>query len=338
MKDNNLPSLDDAMKSYEEINTPKEVPTETPTEVKTEVQTEKVTEVETEPTSLMELLEQEHKKALKNAPPKEADFYLKYFIGNNYESYKKGGFSYEYFLFGEYYLIYRKMYIPAIIKYLIGLVILFVALYGYGNSNNKLVIICFGIFLVFQIAPMFLVRKFYYNYAKHKVNKILSENKDKSEQEIINICSKKGGTSAIPILILIAIFFIFNRYSSLITQNITKPFQIRDLKSLSTNYLEIDNEGVSGYRTIVENECEVAISTKQIGDNQNVILQYSGKANTEKLNINGHDWYHFSDNNYDTYVTQYKDYLYTINTLDYHKKSICKKSIKILIDNLEFNN
>ena len=104
---------------------------------------------------------------------------LQAYIGKNYEKITTRPFNFAGFFFTTFYMFYRKMFLYAIILFLINLFIL----------NNYFVIILFNVVVGFS------VNKVYLYYAKKNINKIKSQNVQKSTNELKIICSNKGGTS-----------------------------------------------------------------------------------------------------------------------------------------------
>lgn len=107
---------------------------------------------------------------------------LKEFIGKNYEKITTRPFNFAGFFFTTFYMFYRKMFLYAIILFLVNLFVLNVI-------NNFIVTI------LFNVAVGFLVNKIYLYYAKKKIDKIKSQNPQKNINELKAICSNKGGTS-----------------------------------------------------------------------------------------------------------------------------------------------
>lgn len=124
------------------------------------------------------------------------------YIGKNAEKIKRKGneavsFSAPEFLCGLGYAVYRKMYMLAILQFL-GFLIALIFLptfwvYIYG-AIKWIVILQFD--------------KWYLKNAKEKVEKIKSENRGASQQDLIKICRKKGGTSIWGIIVIIVSFIL----------------------------------------------------------------------------------------------------------------------------------
>ncbi len=128
----------------------------------------------------------------------------KAYIGKDYDliKQKRGLFPLWIFLFNSLYFLYRKMYLYGFL-WIVGSIIL----------STFLPI--FSFFILFGIKIFFMIKFYdiYDKYVTEKVNKIKSENPNCDRNQLINICSKKGGTNIIvavmlPILILIVTLLI----------------------------------------------------------------------------------------------------------------------------------
>jgi membrane protein len=119
---------------------------------------------------------------------------LNIYIGNNYEKIIKEKFSIPALFLQYFYVFYRKVYILGII---------YTILITITPSSLVYIWIIVGIFLgVF-------FNKLYISYAKNRINKIKEENKNLSENELLNLCKQKGGTSILSaILIPLAIAYV----------------------------------------------------------------------------------------------------------------------------------
>lgn len=268
--------------------------------------------------------------------PKDANFYLRHYIGDKYDKFASGGISIPYFFFGEYYLIYRKMYLPALIKFIISTALIFFILLAYSYSNNSMIILCFALYVLVQLLPIFIVRKFYYNYSKHKVDKILEQYKDNSEEELVSICQRRGGTSFVPVIILFIISFLFTKYKSLLEPMKTNEIHIKNFTTLSTDYLKFEDTEFDNFSVIKKNECEVIINTKR-NTNSADFASFVGTNDVDKYPINNYNWVHVTEGKSDAYYTLDSMYFYKIKTRDFNTNSKCKKSIELFIDNLKFN-
>lgn len=109
------------------------------------------------------------------------------YIGNNYEKIIKEKFSIPALFLQYFYVFYRKVYIPGII---------YTILITITPSNLVYIWIIVGIFLGI------FFNKLYISYAKNRINKIKEENKNLSENELLNLCKQKGGTSVLSAILI----------------------------------------------------------------------------------------------------------------------------------------
>lgn len=107
---------------------------------------------------------------------------LKAFIGNNYEKITTKSFNFAGFFFTTFYMFYRKMFLYAIILFIVN----FVAI----NLINNIIIN-----LVFNVFVGIFINKIYIFYAKKKIEKVKAKNQQKDINELKSICTDKGGTS-----------------------------------------------------------------------------------------------------------------------------------------------
>ena len=120
------------------------------------------------------------------------------YIGENYNNINSNKFSIPAFFFNWIYMLYRKIYIPAII----GMII--VALLDFLPSTLYTLII---IAVIIILGSNF--NKWYITYAKKQIEKISSENYNISQNELIDIVKEKGGTNIwLAILIYIGLSII----------------------------------------------------------------------------------------------------------------------------------
>ncbi len=127
------------------------------------------------------------------------------YVGWKYEKLKNKKFSFPSLFFSWEYIAYRKFYglffIYVILERLFSVVL------STSLKENPILVIC--IFIP-NIILSLIFNKLYLNNVKKKVNKIKDSNPNASETELINICSKKGGVSVIPVIIATIIIIIVN--------------------------------------------------------------------------------------------------------------------------------
>ena len=127
--------------------------------------------------------------------------YIEAYIGPNYSNIKNNNFSIATLLFGGFYMLYRKMYSLAFIYFILDLLST-ILLKDFSKIIN------FAIRIVMAIK----FKKLYLEKVERKVEQIKQSNLDKTSNELLNECQKKGGVSIksaiiIPIISLIIILF-----------------------------------------------------------------------------------------------------------------------------------
>ena len=125
---------------------------------------------------------------------------LNAYIGVNAEKLKDGSFSWSALLLATYYTLYRKMWLLSIVWF-VGSIIISMFLPSFSNIISFII--------NFIVALQF--KDWYINHAVEKIKKIKLDNPNASEEELIKICRKKGGTSITaalsPFIILIILYF-----------------------------------------------------------------------------------------------------------------------------------
>ena len=119
------------------------------------------------------------------------------YIGKNVDGFKKKDFSFHTFFLGVPYILYRKMYFLGIL-YFVGNMIAVMFL----PSMSKSLLLFANIYISAEF------KKWYLKNVQEQVNKIKLVNKDKSREELIAICARKGGTTWVPVIILLFIYLI----------------------------------------------------------------------------------------------------------------------------------
>ncbi len=128
---------------------------------------------------------QDNNQTIQNQPnngltENDKEAYIKAFIGKNYDKIKDLKFSLPAFFLNVTYMLYRKMFLYSILLFIIVLIV--GTIFPIGA-------------IALPIAAALLFKPLYMNFVKAKVTKIITNNSGKSKEEIMDICSKKGGTS-----------------------------------------------------------------------------------------------------------------------------------------------
>lgn len=128
----------------------------------------------------------------------EDDIYVQSYVGQNYNKLKNTKFSIPAFFLGPTYLLYRKVWGYAILYIIINIITTFIL-----PELEMPIELAINLFLGFNFSKLYMKK------ARTDVEKIKNENLDKTTQQLIELCRKKGGTSIIaPILAFFGIYII----------------------------------------------------------------------------------------------------------------------------------
>ena len=116
------------------------------------------------------------------------------YVGVKYDRFKTGVFNFGAFFFGMWYLFYRKMYLIGLIECIVSILL------GYIFSSI-IVSIVLAVIIGFIANPLYL------NHVKRSVASIKEMNKDKSFEQLKEICHYQGGTSGVNVILAIVISF-----------------------------------------------------------------------------------------------------------------------------------
>lgn len=182
------------------------------------------------------------------------------YIGKNYDKLVYKPFNWSCFFFSFFYAFYRKMFGFAIIIIVITAIIQNYIFSGF--ISNIALSILFG----------FLVNRVYLTKVHKAVIKIKTNNKDKSDDELLKICSKKGGTSVLSIIlgviIVFTILFIFAFFEVLSQFNINKLFSNESTTTIKHSE-KMENIDINGY-SCFNSKCEVTINNKKYKVDKNI--------------------------------------------------------------------
>lgn len=133
-----------------------------------------------------------HKDVKEKAKPDLEQIYL----NTNKENFCKDKINIWSFLFGPYYLLYRKMYLYGIIWLLLNFFV------GIFTSN-------WISFLFYIVLAFYFALEFNFLYQKKMEDDLKQVNKlDKNNQ--VDFCKRKGGTTILPIIITLIISFFLH--------------------------------------------------------------------------------------------------------------------------------
>ena len=279
------------------------------------------------------------------------DKYIKAYIGNNYALIKKMKFSFPALIFGPWYLLYRKVW-----GYAIGAIIISIAA-SILLSND------FADFinLIINIYFACKFKEIYMKQAEDQVESIKQQNLDKSTNELLDVCRKKGGVSFkyIGVIITIGIFAIvaLGVYLGMKYDSTTPLPQLDDnydnqiLKgkvgeltyTIPTGYKE--TYSTDNYQKFENSNCSITIEKRipygfysDADSYLNSLTATSSGINA--INYNGHEWKYkqFNQNSYynTVYAYKYNDtlYLLTLANINYHS---CNTQYNQILPTLKFN-
>ena len=126
------------------------------------------------------------------------------YIGKNADTLRNGTFSWCSFFLGIFYFWYRKAYKIFGMYFLVTLVLnivhfslkhIFIMHVLLLNRLFNISLLLVSLYFAFQFKSLYL------NQVKKHILKIKNQNSAKSEEELCEICSKKGGTTIVPIVL-----------------------------------------------------------------------------------------------------------------------------------------
>ena len=293
------------------------------------------------------------------------DLLINAYIGKNAEKFKKGGFSVYTFLFGLFYVLYRKMWLLGIIWFLGVLIIS-----AFLPSFSELLTSVIGFVFSFQF------NNWYLKHVKEKVEKIKIENSNVSFDQLLNICANKGGTTFIPVIIfgvfyfviilfnILAVFDTINNVDNITNNNSntnkdtvifeTRVNNIGDLTFLVPENFEVGKYNSDIYKSYSLNEsndyCRLSISTVNATYYDfaeaylldNVYFSSSDEVSeVETKNLNGSNWSFMSVKktyNYTYYyVAENNDKLYEVEFSITEDSGACSLAYSSFVESLFFN-
>lgn len=278
------------------------------------------------------------------------DKYIKAYIGHNYELIKKMKFSFPALIFGPWYLIYRKVWGYAIAALIISLAADFLLETDLADVINIIINIYFAC----------KFKEIYMKQTEEKVESIKQQNLDKSTNELLDVCRKKGGVSfkGIGAIIVIGIFAVIalGIYLGINTES-TTPLpnadetisevtigKVGDLTyTIPTNYTETYSS--ENYQRFDHSHCNITVEKRipygfysDADSYLNSLTATSSGINA--INYNGHEWKYkqLNNNNYysNVYAYKYNDtlYLITLNNTNYYS---CNTEYNQILPTLKFN-
>ena len=126
------------------------------------------------------------------------DKYIQAYVGNNYKIIKNQKFSIPALFFGIYYLLYRKVWGHAFLLLLINIA----ATILLNEDLAGIVGMILNIYIGLKFSEIYMKK------VENNVERIKQENLDKTTEELLAICKKKGGSSFTGIIVFVAAWVI----------------------------------------------------------------------------------------------------------------------------------
>lgn len=294
------------------------------------------------------------------------DKYVKAYIGQNYQSIKKMKFSFPSLIFGPWYLLYRKVW-----GYAIGIFIISIAAAILLSSDIADIINTFiNIFLAFKFQSIYMKQ------AEENVEQIKQQNLDKTTNELLDICRKKGGTSTkAPAIIIISSLILIPIIAMYVYTNDTVDVENENNNEVVEEVEEENNEFTytipqgfikaygSGFYNRFEYQVNNSIKCNLTVDKTTLIRNYLDEktylekkmnivANTTNqpipvmsLNLNGKNWKYMNIETPQRSETMYAyktdKEIYVIKTYDYkinnQTNTICKTKYNEFLNSVKIN-
>ena len=294
------------------------------------------------------------------------DKYVKAYIGQNYQSIKRMKFSFPALIFGPWYLLYRKVW-----GYAIAIIIISIAAQFLLTSDLKdFVNIIMNIFVACKFQSIYMKQ------AEDKVEQIKQQNLDKTTNELLDICRKKGGTSTkAPAIIIISALILIPIIAMYVYTNDTVDVENENNNEIVEEVEEENNEFTytipqgfikaygSGFYNRFEYQVNNSIKCNLTVDKTTLIRNYPDEktylekkmnivANTTNqpipvmsLNLNGKNWKYMNIETPQRSETMYAyktdKEIYVIKTYDYkinnQTNTICKTKYNEFLNSVKIN-
>ena len=294
------------------------------------------------------------------------DKYVKAYIGQNYQNIKKMKFSFPALIFGPWYLLYRKVW-----GYAIAIIIISIAAQFLLTSDLKdFVNIIMNIFVACKFQSIYMKQ------AEDKVEQIKQQNLDKTTNELLDICRKKGGTSTkAPAIIIISALILIPIIAMYVYTNDTVDVENENNTEIVEEVEEENNEFTytlpqgfikaygSGFYNRFEYKVNNSIKCNLTVDKTTLIRNYPDEktylekkmnivANTTNqpipvmsLNLNGKNWKYMNIETPQRSETMYAyktdKEIYVIKTYDYkinnQTNTICKTKYNEFLNSVKIN-
>lgn len=277
--------------------------------------------------------------------------YLKAYIGKNYEIIRKEKLSISAFIFGPFYLIYRKMWLSALLVFLLICILI-----NYTTSE-----ITMFIEMLIHLYLGLKINSIYMQSAERKVDEIKISNPDKSSTELLDLCKSKGGTSLLIVIISLIIILIItteliiktpkDKAVKISTEN--KIYTLDKLNYQINNNVNASNNNNNDYHhyTYTDNNssCSFSILTnkytniyKTANDYLSKNITDENKYNLSTIYLGNNDWATTTiyDNSKEQkyYATIYNNKIYIIEIkINKDNQSTCKIIENNLLNSILFS-
>ena len=275
--------------------------------------------------------------------------YYRHYIGDNYYNFKNK-FNIFALIFGGLYIFYRK-------QYLFGALFIIITILSILFSPIIAIILHLLLGLTFN--------QNYLRYINKKSRQIKMKNLDKSKEEILRMCSERGGTSFLSamfsvIVVLVIVIIILNIGGTNLKGNKGKTIikvsnnKISNLIFEVPSKFEPSNYNTDTYRSYTYNEdknyCRIKIETRKDNKKYASIEEFitnnipSNKTDTvtapENITINKQLWKRIMVKNsaktITYYTTKYNELYYIISYDLYNNDSICNEEYNNFMNTLNF--
>ena len=268
--------------------------------------------------------------------------YIEAYIGKNYDKIMNSSFSWPTFLVSIIYFLYRKLWLYALIYYIINFLItlIFDSIFNMPTITSLI-----------SVIYSFIVAKKFKDLYLYKINRDIKRIRmsTNNEEEILEKIKKKGGVSNIALIIALVVYLVvfiitfkeeYERISNIlnntgdITEEKVTNIQYNVPEGFVNNY---ESNTYSSYKYIdEENDCNFIVQTMNNAyDNEEAYLKNVYQANNiESIVINNNTWYYFNEENTYIYALIYEDKLYTLNYYINIDSGVCSSSLNDLTNTL----
>ncbi len=299
------------------------------------------------------------------------------YIGKNSNMIKNSRFSIFSFFFNPIYSFYMKMWLLGFIVITINVAfMMFLESVSYSINYSISYLVSYIVMPVTNLVVAFNFNKWYLNKVRKKVQKIKAKNPEKTKDELIVICKKKGGTTIIPIIICICIILAFiimpfysnynnkqkmdkqnERYNNIVSNPNKKIGNLHVIIPDTLKKSDDSNEDLLSFNMKSNDDfyydyCSLKISKLNYYSDPKKYLEdemYNSSMDTfsdiSQKRINGNDWYYaqITDNSYYDYQKNYysisKDNItyYLKFEIEYDGNKKCSSAYNTVINSLKLD-